>query len=465
MFKRDHIIRFAMTAFLAAFGTFVAAESLQDVLSATSKDNPQIQAARIRVDQQRSVVEQERAGKRPQIIGSIGVNHSDVTDATNPLTGASLDNQSNTLSAQISGELLIFDGGQTNSAIAAQEARLAASKFEVTAVEQQIYLSAIRAYVQVLLARDNLNLQETNYGVVSRQLQATRIAFDEGASTISDLAFVEANLAVADAEIASAQANLDSAEETFRSIVGRMPAQLSKLSVPKLPATKLEAEEEALRTSPSAKAAIEYERAAQYNLRRAQEARSRPTVKANASLGSQYDLDEDSRNDQLSVGVSGTMPIYTGGKLSAIEAQARAGLELAGAESTRTRAEIRQQVATTWSNYQASKLQVEASKAQMLAQSKVSEAANVEYELGAKSIIDKMAAEKDLLRAEIGLLNAEYTQVFTAYSLLALLGRLQVTPSAPSYTAENKTPEAEPTPDLSEGAKAVEVLRGRWVSE
>jgi hypothetical protein len=84
------------------------------------------------------------------------------------------------------------------------------------AVEQQVLLDAVTAYLNVWRDTQVVGVREANVRVVTQQLRAARDRFEVGEDTRTDVAQAEARLAQARSALAAARGQLEISRELFR---------------------------------------------------------------------------------------------------------------------------------------------------------------------------------------------------------------------------------------------------------
>ena len=73
-----------------------------------------------------------------------------------------------------------------------------------------------------------VKLQQNNFEVLSERLEATKIQFEVGELTLTDVAQAEARLSQAQSNLADARSLLKAREADYRSIIGLNPNNLEE---------------------------------------------------------------------------------------------------------------------------------------------------------------------------------------------------------------------------------------------
>ena len=326
-----------------------------------------------------------------------------------------------TESATLNFTLPIYQFGRGRLAIEAQKETVLATREALVGVEQQVLLRAVQAYMNVRRDAEFVSLSHNNVRLITQELRAARDRFEVGEITRTDVSLAEARLASARATLAAREGGLQVAREEYRAAVGHYPNRLA--SPPRAPSTasNIDAAQTLARNNhPDLKRAQRDVTVAELNLMLT-ERQMLPTVSARAS-GS---VIENSR-DNATVGLDITGPIYQGGQLKSAQrasmAQrdaARAGVLLAGQS-------VQQNVGVAWSNLAISGAQIRASNQAIRASRAAWEGIREEARLGARTTLDVLNAEQDLLDARSNLVTAQSDAQVAAYSLLSSMGLLTV---------------------------------------
>ncbi len=331
-------------------------------------------------------------------------------------------------SAQLTLDLTIYDFGRGRLAVDAAKETVLATREALVDLEQRVLITAVQAYVNVRLATEIVFLRQSNVRLITQELQAARDRFDVGEITRTDVALAESRLAQARANLASAEGDLMVAREAYKASIGAYPGNLSAL--PKSPATARsldEARSVAVRTHPQLKQAQRQVTVADINVARAK-ADTRPNLSARASSGVSDDTFGDGgdlrASNSLSLNFSQTL--YAGGQLAAIYRRALASQEAAKSALLQTSVGIEEDVGNAWANLVVAQAQIEATDRQIRAAQIAFDGLREEAKLGARTALDVLDAEQELLDARVSRATAEATRYLGVYSLLQTMGLLTV---------------------------------------
>lgn len=321
-------------------------------------------------------------------------------------------------SARISGELVLLDGGANRLAIDAQKETVLGTRQSLRNVEQQVLLRAVQAYMNVRRDSEFVALRENNVRLITQEFRAAQDRFEVGEVTRTDVSLAEARLAAARSLLASAQGNLARSGEEFRVAVGRTPNRPSPATPAPVSRGIADAKAFAVRNHPTVLETQHAVSAAELNIRRA-EAAYRPRVTLNGQVGIDGDF-----NDGRSIGITATAPIYQGGRLSAQVRQFMARRDAARAGLHITRHNIEQEVGNAYSFLEVARASRQASDQQVRAATVAFRGVREEATLGARTTLDVLNAEQELLDARANTISAQADEVIASYQVLAAMGLL-----------------------------------------
>lgn len=302
-----------------------------------------------------------------------------------------------------------------------QRETVLATREQLIEIEQDVFRTAVGAFFTVLRANAFVDLRENNVRLIGEELQAAQDRFEVGEVTRTDVALAESRLAQARSELAGARGDLEVAREEFRSAVGRYPGNLQVPSG--LPATARSEDDAvavAIERHPSIRRRQRDVTVSDIGVEIASRAYA-PQMSLDARAGTDVDGE-----DRSSVGLVFNQRIYRGGGLASQERQAIARRDQARAVLHQTTLVIAQQVGTAWARVQAAQAQIVATNEQIRAAEIAFEGTREEARLGARTTLDVLDSEQDLLDARTARVDAIATQYVAIYQLLSAMGLLTV---------------------------------------
>lgn len=374
------------------------------------------------------------------------------------------DSASTTATLGIAAELLLYDFGTTQYQIDVAKEIVLATRQALVSAEQEVLLRAAAAYLEVLRNHEFVRLRENNVRVIGVELRAAQDRYDVGEVTRTDVSIAEARLAAARSSLAAAQGGLASAVEEFRAAVGRKPGRLNQ--PPKVPATAKSvdaAKATALRQHPEM-IKTQHEVAAAELAIKAAEGVMNPTISLKGTYGVTENFNSPVFNKGGSIGIEASGPIYSGGKIASAVRKAMAQRDSARAGLHQVRHALALNVGNAWAQLQVARASRSASERQVRASTIAFNGVREEATLGARTTLDVLDAEQELLDAKANLISATIDEHVAAYSLLASMGLLTVENlklKVPHYdpAAYYKMVEKAPAYHSKQGQKLDKVLR------
>lgn len=316
----------------------------------------------------------------------------------------------------------LLDFGRSRLGVEIAKETVLATREALRNLEQKVLLQAVDAFVNVRLQSEIVALRQSNVRLIGEELKAAKDRFEVGEVTRTDVALAEARLASAQSGLVAAQGDLTTARERYKAVTGAYPGKLSAL--PKLPATAktLDAARElALATHPDIKQAQHQVTAADLGVQLARAA-GRPKLTAEARLRQAEPSGADSRSLALSL----TQPLYSGGAIASGQRAAIANKEAAQAALAQVGITVTENVGNAWSGVDVAQASIVAGSQQISAAQAAFDGVKEEADLGARTTLDVLDAEQELLNARAQKLTAEAQRYVGVYNLLATMGLLSV---------------------------------------
>ncbi len=407
-------------------GSLVNAADLLGVYESAAYNNPTLAAAAASLEATRE--------NRPQALASLLPN----INAGGSVTRARFKNHNPSEDATYSTDKLaavelvqpLFDYDswialkQTDSTIAAAEADYAAA-------QQALMVDAAERYFKVLDAQDNLEFAKAEKSSIGRQLDQAKQRFDVGLIAITDVKAAQARYDLADSLEIRALSDLYGARDSLLELTGeyyedidrlREDLQLTRPDPDSLEDWIARAKEQNLSVL-SAQATSE---AARQEMRR-QRAGHLPTLDLNASAGYQDanfgGIAPIERQDS-EIGIRLNVPIYQGGAVNSRTRQARSRFEEATQllqQAVRT-AEL--DTRTAWRGVLTDIAQVRALKQSLESTSIAVESEEAGFEVGTRTIVDVLNAQRESFLARLNYARARYLYVVDQLRLKRAAGIL-----------------------------------------
>ena len=410
------------------------AQTLDGALIQAYQNNPQLNAQRAGVRAIDENVPIALAGYRPRVTATVtaGEQHVDtfskVTTPGAPNPYLSLSGTTGFSTYGVTATQTLFNGFQTANRTRQAESQVFAARETLRSTEQLVLLNAVTAYMNLLRDTAILDLQRRNVEVLQEQLRQVRDRFNVGEVTRTDVAQSESRLAAGRSQVLTAEANFKTSAAIYRQVIGSEPGRLSAATpVDRFsPHSQTESVGAGIAQHPSVTTA-------QYNADVAEQAVKvaegalYPTLSLQANAQKSY-LPNSSLTtlEQFSGSMVGqlSVPIYQGGVEYATIRQAKETLGQRRIDLDTARDQVRQTAVQSGGLLEASKSNIDATRAQVQAAEIALNGVREEARVGQRTTLDVLNAQQELVNARVALVSAQRDRVVASYTLLAAVGRL-----------------------------------------
>ena len=411
---------FAGTAALAfTLPKAASADNLSDALIGAYKSSGLLEQNRALLRVQDENVAAAVAGLRPIINWTITASHR------NSDTGLSArDITNDELSTGLNLSLLLFDGGATRLRQLAAQQTVLATRQSLINIEQQVLFNAVQAYVNVLLQNEIVRLQGNNLRLLQEELKASQDRFEVGEVTRTDVALAQSRLASAQANLIESRGNLLEAKASYVEAVGNPIGTVSGAPpLPKRVASLSSAEAIANRNHPSLLAQQHSVKAADYSVEAARKGLG-PNVRFSADVSTTLGLSSTADSDTSGASITLTQPIYAGGALASALRSSMASGDAARGQLITVQRAVTQDVAAAYVTLEAASASLVSSNESVRAAQVAFDGIREEATLGARTTLDVLQAEQDLLNALTSRVQSRANQATATYALLQAQGLL-----------------------------------------
>ncbi|WP_341501869.1 outer membrane channel protein TolC [Gallaecimonas sp. GXIMD4217] len=292
---------------------------------------------------------------------------------------------------------------------------------------QALMIRVANAYFNVLLAQDTLAFRQAEKRAIERQLEQTKQRFAVGLTAITDVHEAQAQYDTALANEIQAQNDLENSYEGLSEITGVNYDNLDVLNTkkfsPTLPDGMVEAwvkraEDQNLNLQAS-RMGVEI---ARDDIKTAQ-AGHYPTV----DLTARYNTADDAsgpRLDNSSIGIGVTVPLFSGYRTTSQVEQAKANYQVTAQQLEQTYRSVVRSVRNTYNNVRASLSSVKAFEQSEISSQSALEATEAGFEVGTRTIVDVLNANRQLYQTKQQLAQARYTYINNILALKQAEGSL-----------------------------------------
>jgi len=404
----------------AGMSNSASALGLKESLAAAYNNNPTLQAARNQLRATDEQVPQARSNYFPTVTNNTTAGRDWLQQQAVFGVGATLNPREESLIVSEP----VYRGGRTQAEIEKAENLVKAGREQLTVTEQNVLLAAATAYMDVYRDQAVLDLNINNEQVLRRQLEATQDQFRVGEVTRTDVSQAEARLAQATAARIQAEGTLNSSRAVYRNVTGITP---TKLDAPEelqgLPGTADESIA-ASAQNPTVLFATFNEQAAQNDVD-INFGELLPTL----SVNGEYDHDDDtiskgSTLDNKALTAQLSVPLYPG---SAVYSRVRAAKETVKQlrnQTNQAKQDAAQQATQAFESYTAALAQVKSFEKQIQANTIALEGVRQEATVGARTVLDILNAELELLNSQVSQVQAKHDTWVAGFQLKVAIGQL-----------------------------------------
>lgn len=415
------LLLFAALA-VGAAPTAFGANDLLDIFRLAAQADATLQAARADLDAARESGPIARSARQPQAM----LSGSSTLIASDAETGNGSRHQ---YAVQLTQTL--YDN-RLDANVQLADATIRQAQAQYAASEQSLILRVAQAYFDVLGAQDTLVFANTDQAAIERQLEQAQKRYEVGLIAITDVHEAQARFDLATAAQITAQNTVDAALAALQVIIVERPGALKIMTdqltlAPPDPADLDAWIARAETGNLTLIAANDNAQRARVNIR-AQGFDNHPTVNlVIAHSHTETFGDRSGGNTDNTVGVQLNWPLHTGGAGAARVRQAEHQLTAALAAAAQTRRGVIQQTSDAYRGVLAGISRVKALQQAVVSNTSALEATEAGFDVGARTIVDVLNAERNLGSAIRDFKRARYDYVLATLSLKQAAGDLAVT--------------------------------------
>lgn len=309
------------------------------------------------------------------------------------------------------------------------------ARAKFTLAEQSLILRVVQAYLDVLVARKNIEVAEAQLKATGEQLALAKRGFETGANAITDIDEARSRTDLARAQRIAALNELEVKRAELEKVAGQIPQTLADLQsavlVPKPqpddPAIWIK---QARENNPAVLAPQAALHAAESDVGRSR-AEYLPTLDMVASVGQNYSSgslnvpnDFATHSNSSLAGVQLTVPLFAGGATRSRVTEALANKNRAAAELEAARRQAASDARQAYSSVVNGWAQIEALESAIESGKSAVKGNQIGYNLGIRMNIDVLNAQQQLYTAQRDWIKARYDTLFQGFKLKAAAGVL-----------------------------------------
>ena len=415
---------------LGGFSLASQAENLLQVYQQARLSNPDLRASAADRDAAFEKINEARSPLLPQL--GLGADYT-YNNGYRDSSGL----HSNTTSGSLQLTQTIFDMSKWR-ALSLQEKTAGIQDVTYQVAQQDLILNTATAYFNVLKAIDTLSYTEAQKQSIYRELDQTTQRFNVGLVAITDVQNARSQYDTVLANEVTARNNLDNAVESLRQITGMDYLALASLNIDRFKTARPEAVAGLLKQAESRNLTLLSARLNQDLAReqiRSAESGHMPTLDLTASTGLSNSKYGGSRANQSAgstdsitgsnqVGLSFSLPLYSGGSVTSQVKQAQYNFVAASEQLEGAHRSAVQTVRSSFNNVNASISSIDAYKQAVVSAQSSLDAMEAGYQVGTRTIVDVLDATTTLFNAKQQLSDARYSYLINQLNIKYALGIL-----------------------------------------
>ena len=308
------------------------------------------------------------------------------------------------------------------------DSRIARADALYAAARQDLMVRVAERYFGVLEAEDELSFAQATLEAFEQQLAQSRQRFEVGLIAITDVEEAKAGFDLARAQLIAAENALDIAREALRETTGRYLERIAPLGDMPLvmpePADIDKWTQTALERNQRLLAARHDSETARREIER-MEAGHSPTLDAVGSLGlndSESGMFGETR--RANVGLRLNLPLYSGGSVVSRTRQSRHRYQRALNVLERERRRAQRETRDAYLGVDSGISRVHALEQAVRSSETAAEAIEAGFQVGTRTSVDVLDAQRDLFRARRDLSEARYSYMLNVLRLKRAAGTL-----------------------------------------
>ncbi|MBT0570979.1 TolC family outer membrane protein [Curvibacter sp. CHRR-16] len=422
--RTNRLTMLAIASALTCLATSASAHSLGDLLQAARQYDATYLGAQQQYQANLAKAEQSKS----LLLPTVGLSASSTRTSTQSDPGVN-EYAYNTNSATVSASQPLYNPSNKASYDQAK-IQLISSQAQLNAAEQDLIVRVAQAYFDALASQDSLSYVQAQKKAVAEQLASAKRNFEVGTATITDSKEAQSRYDLVVAQELAAQNDLEIKTLALRQLVGIADAQPDPISNT-LPTAEGDMQawiDKAMQQHPTLQQLQIAEQVAKLETEKAR-AGHKPTVSLTGSYTMADAVDGTSsksfggttvHNKNASIGVSVSIPLYSGGSTQNRIKETLALEDKAHDDVLAAQRSISQNVRSAYLGLTSGLSQV---KAEASSQSSL-ESNQVGYRVGVRINIDVLNAQSQLYSTKSSLAQARYNVLMTSLKLKQAVGVL-----------------------------------------
>jgi len=397
--------------------------SLDDCLEYALENNITIKDASLNKGQAEVDYSKAKSSRLPNLYGSASQTFSN-GNSIDPITSDFVSEQIHSTNVSLNSSMTIFQGNQINNQIAQNALLLNQSVFLEEEVKNNIIISILENYLQILYAKEGITIAENNLAASEKEVDRAKARLDAGSIALSDYTEAQSQAASNKYAIITAKNTYQQYVIALKQLLELDPTQdieietlSSDVDYVTLELDKMKIYNNALGILPEVSASKIGVEVSEKELKIAKGAYL-PTLSLVSSLGSGYtSINDNSFSDQFDlnfnqrIGLSLDIPIFNRNQTKAAVQTAQINIKKAQISQQLVEKEVYKKVETAYQNAISTQEQLVAALASKEAAEQSYTLAQRKYELGALSTTDLVISQNTFTNAQQNYLQAKYLNI------------------------------------------------------
>ncbi|WP_017445137.1 TolC family outer membrane protein [Gayadomonas joobiniege] len=319
--------------------------------------------------------------------------------------------------------------------------QIAQSRYVLQLNQYDLINRVVNAYLDLLLAQDNLTFVQAEKEAIQRELERTREQLKVGIAAVTNLHEAQAQFDASVAEEISAENEIELARENLREITGQYYIEIDPLKTDDFTPPKIDpqAVTDWLKLAETSNPQIQQQKLAMQIAKTEidiAEAGHLPNANfsanyswadtegqvVNSQTGAMQTL--NTQRDGLAWTVSVDIPIYTGGRVTAASKQAAAQYVISAQGLQQIHRGVIKNVRSAYNNVKAANARIDALKQSVISAESALDATQAGFRVGTRTIVDVLNSTQVLYSARSSLAAARYDYIRAIVALKSASGRL-----------------------------------------
>ena len=397
--------------------------TLEDCLQYALENNITIKDATLNYNQAAVDYSEAKSSRLPNLYGSASETFSN-GNSIDPITSDYVTDQIYSTNVSLNSSVTLFQGNQINNQIAQNELLLNQSVFLEEETKNNIIVSILENYLQILYAKEGITIAENNLLASEKEVERAKARLDAGTIALSDYTEAQSQAATNKYAIITAKNTYQQYIIALKQLLELNPTQDIEIETLSddvdyitLELDKIAIYNKALGILPEVNASKIGVEVSEKDLDIAKGGYL-PTLSLVSSLGSGYtSVNDNNFSDQFDVnfnqrvGLSLNIPIFNRNATKAAVQSAQINIEKAQISQQLVEKEVYKKVETAYQNAVSAQEQLIAAEASKVAAEQSYNLAQKKYELGALSTTDLVISQNTYTNTQQNYLQAKYLSI------------------------------------------------------